>query len=148
LHIFDEIIRDIRHSVGISGGLEKSKIDKSLILWWACLDSNQEPDRYERPDPAMPRSRSGTFALWRALSGGLNKREGVPMFRWAVISLIISLIAGGLGLTTVSVFAKRLSLIFFALFFLGFLALVGFAYLVSSAVNHSDLLPALVAVSV
>ena len=70
------------------------------------------------------------------------------MFRWAVISLIISLIAGGLGLTTVSVFAKRLSLIFFALFFLGFLALVGFAYLVSSAVNHSDLLPALVAVSV
>lgn len=70
------------------------------------------------------------------------------MFRWAVISLIISLIAGGLGLTTVSVFAKRLSLIFFALFFLGFLALVGFAYMVSSAVSHSDLLPALVAVSV
>ena len=70
------------------------------------------------------------------------------MFRWAVISLIISLIAGGLGLTTVSVFAKRLSLIFFALFFLGFLALIGFAYLVSSAVNHSDLVPALVAVSV
>ena len=45
-------------------------------------------------------------------------------------------------------FAKRLSLIFFALFFLGFLALIGFAYLVSSAVNHSDLVPALVAVSV
>jgi hypothetical protein len=46
------------------------------------------------------------------------------------------------------VFAKRLSLIFFALFFLGFLALVGFAYLVSSAVYHSELVPALVAVSV
>ena len=46
------------------------------------------------------------------------------MFRWAVICLVISLIAGGLGLTGVSVFAKRLSLIFFALFFLGFLALV------------------------
>jgi hypothetical protein len=45
-------------------------------------------------------------------------------------------------------FAKRLSLIFFALFFLGFLALVGFAYLVSSAVNHSELLPAVIAVSV
>jgi uncharacterized membrane protein YtjA (UPF0391 family) len=70
------------------------------------------------------------------------------MFRWAVICLVISLIAGGLGLTSVSVFAKRLSLIFFALFFLGFLALVGFAYLVSSAVYHSELLPALVAVSV
>ena len=73
---------------------------------------------------------------------------GFAMFRWAVICLIISLIAGGLGLTSISVFAKRLSLIFFALFFLGFLALIGFAYLVSSAVVHSDLVPALVAVSV
>jgi uncharacterized membrane protein YtjA (UPF0391 family) len=69
------------------------------------------------------------------------------MFRWAVICLVISLIAGGLGLTNISVFAKRLSLIFFALFFLGFLALLGFAYLVSSAINHSDLLPAAIAVS-
>src|SRR3979490_1621502 len=42
-------MRDLRHSVRISGGVEKSRIDKSLILWWACLDSNQEPDRYERP---------------------------------------------------------------------------------------------------
>jgi uncharacterized membrane protein YtjA (UPF0391 family) len=70
------------------------------------------------------------------------------MFRWAVICLVISLIAGALGLTGVSVFAKRLSLILFALFFLGFLALVGFAYLVSSAVVHSEIVPALVAVSV
>ena len=70
------------------------------------------------------------------------------MFRWAVICLVISLIAGGLGLTNVSVFAKRLSLIFFALFFLGFLALVGFAYLVSSAVYHSEIVPALLAASV
>jgi uncharacterized membrane protein YtjA (UPF0391 family) len=70
------------------------------------------------------------------------------MFRWAVICLVISLIAGALGLTGVSVFAKRLSLILFALFFLGFLALVGFAYLVSSAVVHSEVVPALVAISV
>ena len=70
------------------------------------------------------------------------------MFRWAVICLIISLVAGGLGLTSISAFAKRLSMIFFALFFLGFLALLGFAWLVSSAVYHSDLVPALVAVSV
>ena len=70
------------------------------------------------------------------------------MFRWAIICLVISLIAGGLGLTNISVFAKRLSLIFFALFFIGFLALVGFAYLVSSAVSHSEFVPALVAVSV
>jgi uncharacterized membrane protein YtjA (UPF0391 family) len=69
------------------------------------------------------------------------------MFKWAVICLVISLVAGGLGLTNVSAFAKRLSLIFFALFFLGFLALLGFAYLVSSAVSHSELLPAFVAIS-
>ena len=69
------------------------------------------------------------------------------MFRWAIICLVISLVAGGLGLTNISQFAKRLSLLFFALFFLGFLALVGFAYLVSSAVNHSDLLPVVIAAS-
>ena len=70
------------------------------------------------------------------------------MFRWAVLCLIISLVAGGLGLTNISSFAKKLSMIFFALFFLGFLAFLGFAYLVAGAVSSSDLLPALVAVSV
>ena len=47
------------------------------------------------------------------------------MFRWAIICLVISLVAGGLGLTNISAFAKKLSMIFFALFFLGFLALLG-----------------------
>jgi uncharacterized membrane protein YtjA (UPF0391 family) len=70
------------------------------------------------------------------------------VFRWAVICLIISLIAGGFGLTNISVFAKRLSMIFFALFFLGFLALLGFAYLLGAAFNQAELVPALVAVSV
>jgi uncharacterized membrane protein YtjA (UPF0391 family) len=70
------------------------------------------------------------------------------VFRWAVICLIVSLIAGGLGLTNISAFAKRLAMIFFALFFLGFLALLGFAYLVGSALNHAELVPALVAISV
>jgi uncharacterized membrane protein YtjA (UPF0391 family) len=97
-------------------------------------------------DPAMPRSRPGTFAGKPALRADANGEA--RMFRWAVICLVISLIAGALGLTGVSILAKRLSLIFFALFFLGFLALVGFAYLVSSAVYHSELVPALVAVSV
>jgi uncharacterized membrane protein YtjA (UPF0391 family) len=91
--------------------------------------------------------RFGTFARPTALRAGRTGREAL-MFRWAVICLVISLIAGGLGLTGVSVFAKRLSLIFFALFFLGFLALVGFAYLVSSAVVHSEVVPVLVAISV
>jgi uncharacterized membrane protein YtjA (UPF0391 family) len=70
------------------------------------------------------------------------------VFRWAVICLIISLIAGGLGLTNISAFAKKLSIILFGLFFLGFLALLGFAYLVAGTVSSSELLPAMVAVSV
>lgn len=70
------------------------------------------------------------------------------MFRWAVICLIISLVAGGLGLTNISAFAKRLSMIFFALFFLGFLALLGVAYLLGSALTHAELAPALIAISV
>jgi uncharacterized membrane protein YtjA (UPF0391 family) len=82
------------------------------------------------------------------VSGRVERAGRREMFRWAVICLVISLIAGGLGLTTVSVFAKRLSMIFFALFFLGFLALVGFAYLVSSAVYHSGFAPVLVTASV
>ena len=69
------------------------------------------------------------------------------MFRWAVICLIISLIAGGLGFTNISAFAKKLAMIFFGLFFLGFLALLGFAYLVAGAVSSSQLLPAMVAIS-
>jgi hypothetical protein len=58
------------------------------------------------------------------------------------------LLAGGLGLTNISSFAKKLSMIFFGLFLLGFLVLLGFAYLVAGAVSSSDLLPAMVAVSV
>ena len=69
------------------------------------------------------------------------------MLRWAIIFLIISLIAGGFGLTNISVFAKRVSMILFALFFIGFLALLAFAYLVTSAVSQTVLLPAVVAIS-
>ena len=63
------------------------------------------------------------------------------MFRWAIIALIISLIAGSLGLTNMLVFAKLAAMIFVALFFLGFLALLGFACLAGSAIHHSGLLP-------
>ena len=70
------------------------------------------------------------------------------MFKWAVICLVISLVAGGLGLTNISAFAKRLSMIFFTLFFLGFLALLGFAYLVGQAVAQADGLLLLIAISV
>ena len=82
------------------------------------------------------------------MAGRIEPTGRCGMFRWAIICLVISLVAGGLGLTNISAFAKKLSMIFFALFFLGFLALLGFAYLVTSAISHSELVPALVAVSV
>jgi uncharacterized membrane protein YtjA (UPF0391 family) len=68
------------------------------------------------------------------------------MFRYAVIFLIISLIAGGLGLTNISVLAKRVSFVLFALFFLIFLALLGFAWLVGEVLDHAWLVPALASV--
>jgi uncharacterized membrane protein YtjA (UPF0391 family) len=55
------------------------------------------------------------------------------MFKYAVFFLVLSLIAGALGLTNVSRVAKRISLVLFALLFLVFLALIGFAYLLSEA---------------
>jgi uncharacterized membrane protein YtjA (UPF0391 family) len=63
------------------------------------------------------------------------------MFKWAVIFLIVSLVAGAAGLTNVSVFAKRVSMILFALFFVGFLLLLGFAWMVGEALSAPALLP-------
>jgi uncharacterized membrane protein YtjA (UPF0391 family) len=64
------------------------------------------------------------------------------MFKYAVIFLIISPIAGAFGLTNVSQVAKRVSMVLFAMFFLVFLALVGFAYLASAAIDRPALAPA------
>jgi uncharacterized membrane protein YtjA (UPF0391 family) len=57
------------------------------------------------------------------------------MFKYAVIFLVISLVAGAFGLTNISRIAKRISLVLFALFFLLFLALVGFAVLLEKALT-------------
>ena len=57
------------------------------------------------------------------------------MLKFAILLLIFSLIAGGVGLTGISGFARRISFILFALCFLGFLALLGFAYLLGQAFN-------------
>jgi uncharacterized membrane protein YtjA (UPF0391 family) len=62
------------------------------------------------------------------------------MFKWAVIFLIISLIAGAAGLTNISVVAKRISMVLFALFFIGFLLLLGFAWMVGEALSAPMLL--------
>jgi uncharacterized membrane protein YtjA (UPF0391 family) len=55
------------------------------------------------------------------------------MFKWAVLFLVISLIAGALGFANISTFARRVAFVLFGLFFLGFLALLGFAYLLGQA---------------
>ncbi|RAI39211.1 DUF1328 family protein [Rhodoplanes roseus] len=55
------------------------------------------------------------------------------MLKYAILLLVVSLIAGAIGLTNVSRIAKRISMVLFALFFLGFLALLGFAYLLGEA---------------
>lgn len=57
------------------------------------------------------------------------------MFKWAVIFLIVSLIAGAIGFTGISAIAKRISMVLFALFFLAFLALLVFAWLVGEAIS-------------
>lgn len=64
------------------------------------------------------------------------------MFRYAVIFLIISLIAGGLGLTNISLVARRIAFVLFALFFLIFLGLLGFAWLIGEAISQASALPA------
>jgi uncharacterized membrane protein YtjA (UPF0391 family) len=56
------------------------------------------------------------------------------MFEYAVIFLLVALITGTLGLTNLSDIAKKVSLVLFAVFFLMFLALVGFAYLARDAI--------------
>jgi uncharacterized membrane protein YtjA (UPF0391 family) len=68
------------------------------------------------------------------------------MFKFAVIFLLISLVAGAVGLANVPVAAKRISIALFALFFLSFLTLLGFAYLLGEAFEagaHSALWPQL-----
>jgi uncharacterized membrane protein YtjA (UPF0391 family) len=57
------------------------------------------------------------------------------MFKFALFFLVISIIAGAIGMTNISQLARRISLVFFGLFFLGFLALLGFAYLLGEAFN-------------
>jgi uncharacterized membrane protein YtjA (UPF0391 family) len=77
--------------------------------------------------------RGGTSAgLGRSCETGRRRR---PWFKYAVIFLIISVIAGAIGLTNLSVIARRISLVLFVLFFLGFVALLGFAHLLGEAFN-------------
>jgi uncharacterized membrane protein YtjA (UPF0391 family) len=61
------------------------------------------------------------------------------MLRWAILFLVISLVAGGLGLANLSDFTRKISFILFGLFFVGFLLLLGFALLVTQALDGVSL---------
>jgi uncharacterized membrane protein YtjA (UPF0391 family) len=91
-------------------------------------------------DPAGTRA-AGTKrrAVVEQTDHGPTERD---MFKYAVFFLVLSLIAGALGLTNVSRVAKRISLVLFALLFLVFLALIAFAYLLSEATAVSVPMPA------
>ncbi len=60
------------------------------------------------------------------------------MLRYAIIFLIISLIAGGLGLANLSAITRRISLVLFAICFLIFIALLGLAFLAGEAIQHAS----------
>jgi uncharacterized membrane protein YtjA (UPF0391 family) len=57
-----------------------------------------------------------------------------PMFKLAIIFLIISLIAGALGLVNVSTVARRISMVLFAIFFLIAAVLFGIVVLIGEAI--------------
>jgi uncharacterized membrane protein YtjA (UPF0391 family) len=56
------------------------------------------------------------------------------MLRLAIIFLVISLIAGGLGLVNISTVARRISMALFAVFFLIAAVLFGLVVLVGEAI--------------
>lgn len=51
------------------------------------------------------------------------------MLKWAIIFLIISLVAGALGFTNISAGAARIAKVLFAIFFVLFLLILGIALL-------------------
>ena len=57
------------------------------------------------------------------------------MLKWAIFFLVLSLIAGAIGFTNISVIAKRIALVLFAILFLGFLALLAFAWVIGEAIS-------------
>lgn len=61
------------------------------------------------------------------------------MLKFAILSLVVSLLAGAIGLTTISTIAQRISLVLFGLFFLGFLLLLALALFIDKLMQTSML---------
>jgi uncharacterized membrane protein YtjA (UPF0391 family) len=56
------------------------------------------------------------------------------MFKYALAFLVVSLVAGVLGLTNLAVTARRVSLVLFVLFFLLFLGALGLVWIFDETV--------------
>jgi uncharacterized membrane protein YtjA (UPF0391 family) len=59
--------------------------------------------------------------------------RGIRMLKFAIVLLVVSLIAGAVGMTNASTILRRISFVLFGILFLGFLALLVFAYLLGAA---------------
>lgn len=57
------------------------------------------------------------------------------MFKYAVLFLIVSFIAGAIGLTNISQVARRISMVLFALFFLMAALIFGIAWMIGEALT-------------
>ena len=62
-----------------------------------------------------------------------------PMLNWAIVFLVISLVAGAFGLANISDLTRKISFVLFGLFFLGFLVLLGIALFVLEATEGVSL---------
>jgi uncharacterized membrane protein YtjA (UPF0391 family) len=60
------------------------------------------------------------------------------MLKFAIVLLVVSLIAGAVGMTNTSTILRRISFAVFAILFLGFLALLAIAYLLGAAFNAGE----------
>jgi uncharacterized membrane protein YtjA (UPF0391 family) len=77
---------------------------------------------------ASPGAESGTE------NSATPRSEDVCMFKWALIFLVISLVAGALGFTGLAAGAARISKILFAIFFAIFLVVLILAFAIGDAV--------------
>jgi uncharacterized membrane protein YtjA (UPF0391 family) len=79
------------------------------------------------------RERRAEQIAWPRVGAGIN--PGAAMFKFAIIFLVISLVAGAIGLTNVSQVARRISMALFALFFLMAAVIFGLAWMIGAALT-------------
>ena len=110
----------VRHRQNFPHGeIARGRLDELLLLGQPATHRAAK----SRPPDRMPEPCASPF-----VSCGAGRRAHV-MLKWAIIFLIISVVAGALGFTGLSATAARISKILFAIFFVLFLLVVGMAIL-------------------